>query len=128
MPDPLTVYLHFPCFDGIISAVLASEYLERKHGWRTKKIVPVNYSMRESWASQSLAKPAAVVDFLFHPDSDFWADHHQTTFLTPELEAQFRGQASSNLIYDADASSCAELIWRRSSRLLRDKTIQTPER
>ena len=64
MPEDLTVYLHFPCFDGVISAVLACEYLERKHGWKTEQIVPVNYSGREKWASQPLAKPAAVVDFL----------------------------------------------------------------
>src|ERR1035438_6379804 len=128
MPDALTVYLHFPCFDGVISAVLACEYLERKYGQKTGQIIPVNYSSRATWTSHPLAKPAAVVDFLYHPDADFWADHHQTTFITPELEAQFRGQASSNLIYDADASSCAELIWRRSSRLLREKTIQSPER
>jgi hypothetical protein len=119
MPDALTLYLHFPCFDGVISAVLASEYLQRKYGWKTETIVPVNYSERENWASQSLAKPAAVVDFPYHPDAEFWADHHQTTFLTPELETHFRSADSSNLLYDPAASSCAEVIWRKSSRLLR---------
>ncbi len=120
MPDALTLYLHFPCFDGVISAVLASVYLERKYGWKTGQIVPVNYSRRETWASQPLARPAAVVDFLYHPDADFWADHHQTTFLTAELEAHSRRADSSNLLYDAGASSCAEVVWRKSSRLLRE--------
>jgi hypothetical protein len=120
MPDALTVYLHFPCFDGIISAVLASEFLERKHGWKTEQIIPVNYSERGSWATRPLSKPAAVVDFLFHPDADFWADHHPTTFLSPELEAQYRGINSPSLLYDATASSCAEVIWRKSYRVLRE--------
>jgi hypothetical protein len=119
MPDALSVYLHFPCFDGIISAVLASEYLERKHGWKTQHIIPVNYSERATWTKKSLSKPAAVVDFLYHPEADFWADHHQTTFLTPALEAQYRKRDSSSLLYDAQASSCAEVIWRKSFRLLR---------
>ena len=120
MAETLTVYLHFPCFDGVISAVLACEYLERKQGWKTGDIAPVNYSGRETWTSQPLAKPAAVVDFLYHPDADFWADHHQTTFLTPELEAHCRRMDSANLLYDAGASSCAEVIWRKSFRLLRE--------
>ncbi|MGD0628764.1 MAG: hypothetical protein ABR987_05400 [Terracidiphilus sp.] len=120
MPDALTVYLHFPCFDGVVSAVLASEYLERKHGWKTQQIVQVTYAERETWAAQTLAKPAAVVDFLFHPDADFWADHHQTTFLTPELEARYTQDKSGSLLYDPEASSCAEVIWRKSYRLLRE--------
>jgi hypothetical protein len=120
MPEALTVYLHFPCFDGVISAVLACEYLERKHGWKTSEIVPVNYSGRETWIARQLAKPAAVVDFLYHPDADFWADHHQTTFLTPELEAHFSQESSANLLYDAGVASCAEVIWRKSARLLRE--------
>jgi hypothetical protein len=120
MPEDLTLYLHFPCFDGVISAVLAAEYLQRKRGWKTGEIVPVNYAGREVWALQQLARPAAVVDFLYHPDADFWADHHQTAFLTPELEASFRREDSSNRLYDAAASSCAEVIWRKSSRLLRE--------
>jgi hypothetical protein len=124
MAEPLTVYLHFPCFDGVISAVLACEYLERKRGWATRDIVPVNYSARASWLTSPLAKPAAVVDFLFHPDADFWVDHHQTTFLTPVLEAHFRRVSSPDLFYDAGASSCAEVIWRRAYRTLRERRFR----
>jgi len=116
----LTVYLHFPCFDGIVSAVLASEYLQRKHGVETEEIVPVDYSERETWLARSLVKPAAVVDFHYHPDADFWADHHQTTFLNPNLATEFRQRNDANLLFDADAASCAEVIWRKSYRLLRE--------
>jgi hypothetical protein len=120
MQDALTVYLHFPCFDGVISAVLACEYLERKRGWKTGQIVPVNYSERESWTTRPLDKPAAVVDFLYHPQADFWADHHQTTFLTPELEADAKRRDTDSVLYDAGALSCAEVIWRKSYRILRE--------
>ncbi len=124
MADALTLYLHFPCFDGVVSAVLAAEYMERQFGWKTAKIVPINYSGREAWAAQEIARPAAVVDFLYHPDADFWADHHQTTFLTPELEANFRRSGSPSLLYDAKASSCAEVIWRKFPRHLREPRLK----
>jgi hypothetical protein len=120
MPEALTIYLHFPCFDGVVSAVLAGEYLEKKYGWKTQGVVPVNYSERAAWPTHTLTKPAAVVDFLYHPDADFWADHHQTTFLTAELEQRYRQADSANLLYDPEAPSCAELIWRKSYRLLRE--------
>ena len=74
MAEPLTVYLHFPCFDGVISAVLACEYLERKRGWVTGDILPVNYSARRVVAASPLAKPVWRVRGLpFSPDADFWA-------------------------------------------------------
>jgi hypothetical protein len=120
MAETFTVYLHFPCFDGIVSAVLASEYLKRKQGIETGQFVPVNYSDRQTWLTRPLQKPAAVVDFLYHPDAAFWADHHQTTFLTPQLEQQFRQSGSADLLFDPDATSCAEVIWRKSYRLLRE--------
>lgn len=116
----LSVYLHFPCFDGVVSAVLVSEYLKRKQGLETGRIVPVNYSERETWLSRQLAKPAAVVDFHYHPDADFWADHHQTTFLTPTVRSQFLHRDSADLLYDPYAPSCANVIWRKSYRLLRE--------
>jgi hypothetical protein len=116
----LTVYLHFPCFDGVISAVLAGEYMERKHGLALGEIVPVNYSEQTAWISRELQKPAAVVDYPYHPEADFWADHHPTTFLDPILELELRDKDASSFLYDPTAASCAEVIWRRSYRLLRE--------
>src|ERR1035437_847654 len=120
MPEALTVYLHFPCFDGVVSAVLACEYTARKYGQKSGQIVPVNYFTRATWVSHPLAKPAAVVDFLYHPDADFWADHHQTTFLTPELEARFQRSDSSNQLYDVVSSPGGEVIGKKTSLLPRE--------
>jgi hypothetical protein len=120
MADTYAIYLHFPCFDGIISAVLASEYLKRKQGVETSEFVPVTYADRQNWLERPLVKPAAIVDFLYNPDAAFWADHHQTTFLTTAMEEQFRQKNSADLLYDPDATSCAEVIWRKSYRLLRE--------
>jgi len=118
--NELTVYLHFPCFDGLVSAVLSSEYLRRKRGWNLGALVPVGYAERDTWASRRLQKPAAVVDYLYHADADFWADHHQTTFLTPESKVHFKNRKSAQLFYDPSALSCASVIWRNTYHSIRN--------
>jgi hypothetical protein len=120
MAEAINIYLHFPCFDGIVSAVLASEYMHRKYGYSFGSIIPVNYAESATWLTRELVEPAAVVDFLYHPQARFWADHHSTTFLTPEVEEQFRKSGSGDLLYDPKAASCADVIWRKAYRLLRE--------
>lgn len=106
------LYFHAPCFDGIVSAVLAWDFFEARRGWRSVALHPVNYDERRQWLRRSLHHPAAVVDFLYHPRADFWADHHLTTFLSAQLEARFRRSDRSSMLYDRTAGSCAEVIWR----------------
>jgi hypothetical protein len=120
MAESIALYLHFPCFDGVASAVLASEYLERKRGWKTAEIVPVNYDLQSTWTKSKLLPNAVVVDFLYHPRAIFWADHHITTFTSDALKKQFEERKSRDLLYDPDAPSCAEVVWRRAYRLLRE--------
>lgn len=107
-----TLYLHFPCFDGVISGVLTTLFLERTRKWKFKKVVPVNYGIKEHWLRTHLAKHNAVVDFLYHPEAEFWADHHSTTFLTDELKSDIQSRSSSERIYDEKSGSCAALLWR----------------
>jgi hypothetical protein len=52
------------------------------------------------------------VDFLYHPDADFWADHHQTSFLNPLLKEHFEEQNNPHHIYNSKSGSCAKLLWR----------------
>jgi hypothetical protein len=106
------LYFHSPCFDGITSSVLTLDFLETSQSWTFSELCPVNYERRNSWLSQKLCKTSAVVDFLYHPAAEFWADHHQTSFLTPELEKRFYGQKSPFQIYDSKSGSCAMLLWR----------------
>ena len=61
-----------------------------------------------------------VVDFLYHPDAVFWADHHDTTFLSDALRADYERKRSPNLLNDPAASSCAQVLWRKVHRKLRD--------
>jgi hypothetical protein len=113
-----TLCLHFPCFDGLISGVLAFKFLEAQ-GWSFTRIEPLNYNVRPTWLQSHLPPRTAVVDFLFHPDAKFWADHHVTTFLTEQARGQFEEIQSKNahdpgwFFYDSHQGSCAMLLWQK---------------
>jgi hypothetical protein len=117
-----TLYFHYPCFDGLISAVLASEFLESHEGWHITEFEPVDYTVRDTWLSTDLTKPAAVVDFLYHPQAEFWADHHQTSILTTAAREDFeRRKQKDRVLFDPRAKSCASLLYRTLRRFLGHK-------
>ena len=105
------IYFHSPCFDGIVSAILAWDFGEKVLKWTVEDLQPVNYKLRSSWLRETLVEPCAVVDFLYHPQASFWADHHATTFLTPEAKRDFKQKDNPHFAYDPKASSCAQLLW-----------------
>lgn len=107
---PVHVYFHSPCFDGAVSAALLYDFHSRGQG-RPVVLHPVNYHLNDTWASQALARPATVVDFLYHSAADVWFDHHATSFLNPSLEAHYRARHESLIRYDKKCTSCAQLIW-----------------
>jgi len=117
-----TLYFHYPCFDGLISAVLASEFLESHEDWRITEFQPVDYTLRDTWLSSDLRKPCAIVDFLYHPQAEFWADHHQTSILTAVAREDFeRRKQQLRLLFDDRARSCASLLFRSLRRFLTHK-------
>jgi hypothetical protein len=105
------LYFHCPCFDGIVSCVLAWDFFETAQNRSVAEIHPVNYDSQPTWLSTSLAGFAAVVDFLYHPQAQFWADHHVTTFLTSEAREDFERRKSPWLVYNKAIGSCALLLW-----------------
>lgn len=108
-----TIYLHFPCFDGLVSATIAMVFLESVFGWHFRSYRRVNYDGKERWHRRRLPERSAVVDFLYHPQATFWADHHPTTFQSDRDALQFqldRNSAERVLIYDQRATSCALLL------------------
>lgn len=117
-----TLYFHYPCFDGLVSAVLASEFLESHQGWHIANLEPVDYNVRDTWLSTNLKSPAGVVDFLYHPQAEFWADHHQTSILTAAAKDDFeRRKRKSSILFDVHAKSCASLLFRALRRFLSHK-------
>jgi hypothetical protein len=113
MTKSATLYFHSPCFDGVVSAALAWEFLEKHKGWSVDELCPINYTVRNTWLSGELKRPCAIVDFLYHPSADFWADHHSTTMLTKQAEADYqRRRPTACLLFDDQATSCASLLFR----------------
>lgn len=106
------LYVHFPCFDGIISAVLTLLFLEHQD-WKFKSIEPVNYALRNEWLHRHLAPKSAVVDFLYHPEAVFWVDHHQTSFINQQLWEDYQARSGDWRVYDNGSGSCALLLWRK---------------
>lgn len=114
--------LHFPCFDGLVSAALARDYLETHAGWRSTEFGFVNYNQQTTWLESRLPPVAAVVDFLYHPDAVFWADHHGTTFASPEAARHFASRGSGRtLLYDRSSPSCAMLLWNHFGEMSSDR-------
>jgi hypothetical protein len=106
------IFFHGSCFDGAVSCLIASDYLGSGLKPRNLSFRPVNYEVRAGWLSDHLSEGAVVVDFLFHPDAEFWADHHPTTFLSREAERMFLGARRPDWLYEPDARSCAGLMYR----------------
>ena len=108
-PD-LRIHYHRD-FDGMVSAAVLATVLRDVRGlradWRG-----VNYDQRANWADFEAGKRFAVVDFHFHPRAEYWFDHHPTTFLSPELRAQY--QPSENWRWDETSPSCPPLILKHA--------------
>jgi hypothetical protein len=113
--EPATVYLHFPCFDGIVSGALAILWLGRVRGWHFDSIHAVNYDVQAEWLNTRLPRHSCVVDFLYHPQAEFWCDHHITTFLNSNLRSDFAARRTALQIYDQESRSSARLLWNRAA-------------
>jgi hypothetical protein len=109
------LYLHFPCFDGTVSGVLAILFLRKTRRWKFKTFQPVNYHLQREWLGTGLPRRSAVVDFLYHPGAEFWADHHETSFLNEQLRKDFESRQNGSRFYDRASGSCAALLWRHVS-------------
>lgn len=120
-PSEGTLFLHYPCFDGLVSAAIAWDFLESRRAWTIQNIRFVNYGQAKTWLETQLPKHSAVVDFLYHPDTEFWADHHSTSFLNAESRSHYESNAYGNImLYDRLSPSCAMLLWKALGRFSSD--------
>lgn len=122
--EAIHLCFHSPCFDGVVSAAIASTYLQQKRGYSEIELEAVNYDLKSHWLTKKLPRPSAVVDFLYHPHAIFWADHHSTTFVSDEARRDFESHPSPDRFYDSKATSCALLIWGRWGKMLSEFSAQ----
>ncbi|MGH9897026.1 MAG: phosphoesterase, partial [bacterium] len=108
------VFFHDRCFDGAASAAVFSRlYRERLHA-----DAEFSYTGLAHRASQLFDESLfdgdenAIVDFKYStsPRLDWWFDHHQSAFLTPEDATHFREDRSGKKFYDPSFKSCTKLI------------------
>src|ERR1041384_7398682 len=112
MTTSAKLLFHSPCFDGIVSAVLAGDFLRNAEHWDEIELQPVNYDLNRQWTTFAFEGRAAIVAFLFHPDARFWADHQRASFLGEDFRGEFLARRDGHFIYDDRADSCAGLLWR----------------
>ncbi|HEX6884377.1 MAG TPA: hypothetical protein VF530_13445 [Planctomycetota bacterium] len=110
MSASLTIHYHRD-FDGMVSAAILAHCLRTRGeepAW-----VGVNYDQRANWEGFQQGQRFAIVDFHFHPRALYWFDHHPTTFLTPELRAQYA--PSEFWQWDETSPSCPPILLRHAA-------------
>jgi hypothetical protein len=106
----LTIHYHRD-FDGMVSAAVLAAILRGERG-ESVRWESINYDQRLDWTRFGEGRRFAVVDFHFHPRAEYWFDHHPTTFLSPELRAQYA--PSDRWQWDESSPSCPPLILRHA--------------
>ena len=110
----IRVFFHDRCFDGAASAAVFTRLYQACFHAEAE----FQYSGLAHRASQLFDESLftgdenAIVDFKYStsPRLDWWFDHHQSAFLTPEDAAHFRQDRSGKKFYDPSFKSCTNLI------------------
>lgn len=112
-----TIYYHNQCYDGVLSAaMLAAKEHSNSNTRHPISFVPVGYSKKSQWLNTSLSKKAGIVDFLFHPDASFWADHHPTAFIKEKHKDHVKNSPRTKYIYQPEDRSCARTLYNHFIR------------
>jgi hypothetical protein len=110
----LRILYHGNCFDGVSSAAVFSKfYLAKINKDAEIFYTPTMHRAGNAFDSEQFdGDENAIVDFKYSPDKrlDWWFDHHQSAFLTPEDEADFLADRSGKKFLDTTSKSCAEFI------------------
>ena len=109
MAQTFTIYFHRD-FDGAGSAAILGDYLIQRGGHPAERLRfrSLGFEVKERWTRIRLRRPCAVLDFLYHPDADWWVDHHVTSFLTEAWRESFR--PGPTRVWDLSFPSCCSLM------------------
>jgi hypothetical protein len=130
------VLYHDNCFDGAASAALFTEfyrlcldksaefsYVGMTHG--QGDVVAAAFATPPPAPADDTTPPVrrnvehACVDFRYSADPrlDWWFDHHQSAFATPEDAAHFTRQHNPRHFYDPAAQSCSKFLAERCAEV-----------
>lgn len=100
---------HHDDFDGTLCSALLLHFF-RSRGDDIASFIPMNFSstLKETWAEYNFQKPFIVVDFIYHPKTDWWFDHHVSSFIRPEWQEQFKSDRQH--YFDSSYQSCYGMI------------------
>lgn len=110
------ILYHGNCFDGVSSAAVFSKFYQSKFNSNAEFFyTPTMHKAGNAFDREQFdGDENAIVDFKYCPDErlDWWFDHHQSAFLSPEDEAHFLADTSGKKFLDTTSKSCAEFIAR----------------
>ena len=105
----LRILYHGNCFDGVSSAVVFSKfYLAKINQDAEIFYTPTMHRAGNAFDIEQFdGDENAIVDFKYCPDKrlDWWFDHHQSAFLTPEDETDFLADDSGRKFLDTTSKS-----------------------
>ena len=112
----LRILYHGNCFDGVSSAAIFTKFYRAKINDKAE----INYTPTMHRAGNAFDRDQldgdenAIVDFKYTADDrlTWWFDHHQSAFLSPEDEANFKSDTTGKKFLDTKSASCAEFIAR----------------
>ena len=108
------VLYHDHCFDGAASAAFVTRFLKNKF----HPDAGFSYTGLAHRADQLFEDSLfdgdvnVIVDFKYstHPNLNWWFDHHQSAFLSPEDAEHFRHDRSGQKLFDPSYRSCTKFI------------------
>jgi len=110
----LRLLYHGHCFDGVASAATFSRfYKERIHPDAEISYTGLLHRPGNLFDLNLLdGDENAIVDFKYAASDklNWWFDHHESAFLTPQDEAHFRADTSGRKFLDPSRKSCTEFI------------------
>jgi hypothetical protein len=105
---------HDHCFDGAASAAYFSRFLEgRFHAGAEFDFTGLAHKATQLFEPELFDGDVnAIVDFKYSTDPrlNWWFDHHQSAFLTPEDHQHFLQDTSGQKMYDPEFRSCTKYI------------------
>ena len=108
------ILYHDHCFDGAASAAYFTRFFEAKYdAGATFEYTGLAHKASQLFEESLFdADVNAIVDFKYStsPRLDWWFDHHQSAFLSPEDAEHFRHDTSGQKLYDPTYRSCTRFI------------------